>query len=177
MADAIAVWAERLLAAAALGRGQVSAYPRLRRVLTNTMWASQTKTLPREILGSSNGDPNQTYVTTQSPVLLGLRLEVQENTIPTPEEHAALEATVGAEAVTIVRDETGQTTAVWVCWQAVPDFYGSSARDRHYTIDYLTGTIRFGDGQSGRVPPPGRNNIRLYYQTGGAIAKNFCRRR
>jgi hypothetical protein len=147
--------------------------PRLRRVLTNTMWASQTKTLPREILGSSNGDPNQTYVTTQSPVLLGLRLEVQENTIPTPEEHATLEATVGAEAVTIVRDDTGQTTAVWVRWQAVPDFYGSSARDRHYTIDYLTGTIRFGDGQSGRVPPPGRNNIRLYYQTGGGDREEF----
>ncbi|MDV2996745.1 MAG: hypothetical protein N4J56_006450 [Chroococcidiopsis sp. SAG 2025] len=153
--------------------GKFRLKPRLRRVLTNTMWASQTTTLSPEILGSSSGDPNQTYVTTQSPVLLGLRLEVQENTIPTLEEQAALEAAVGAEVVTIERDPTGQTTAVWVRWQPVPDFYGSTARDRHYTVDYLTGTIQFGDGQAGRVPPPGRNNIRLSYQTGGGDREEF----
>lgn len=140
--------------------------PRLRRVLTNTMWASQTTTCS-EILGSSSGDPNQTYVTRQSPVLWGLRLEVRESTVPPPDEQAALEAAIGAEPVTIERDDTGQVTAVWVRWQPVPDFYGSSGRDRHYVINYLTGTIRFGDGQAGRVPAAGRNNIRLHYQTGG----------
>ncbi|MBD1873793.1 putative baseplate assembly protein [Nodosilinea sp. FACHB-131] len=147
--------------------------PQLRRVLTNTMWASQTTTRAGEILGSSSGEPHQTYVTTQSPVLAGLRLEIQEGSPPAAAEQADLEAALGPGAVTIERNETGQTTAVWVRWQLVTDFYRSTARDRHYTLDYITGTIQFGDGQAGRVPPQGRNNIRLHYQTGGGSGAAF----
>ncbi len=141
--------------------------PRVRRVLTNTLWASQTTTHSGEILGSGSGEPHQTYLTTQSPVLAGLRLEIQEVSPPAAAEQADLEAALGPGAVTIERNAMEQTTAVWVRWLPVPDFYSSTARDRHYTLDALTGTIRFGDGQAGRVPPQGRNNIRLHYQTGG----------
>lgn len=147
--------------------GEFSILPRLRQVLTNTMWASQTTTLTDEILGSSSGEPNQVYFATQSPVLPGLILEIQEGTLPTSEEQTDLEFTTE-------QDAQGQITAVWVQWQVVPDFYESNGRDRHYTIDYLTGRIQFGDGQSGKVPVQGRNNIRIgRYQTGGGDRGEF----
>jgi predicted phage baseplate assembly protein len=56
----------------------------------------------------------------------------------------------------------------------VPDFYGSKGRDRHYVLDHLTGEVRFGDGLSGLIPPPGVGNLRLTrYRTGGGVQGNL----
>jgi predicted phage baseplate assembly protein len=63
--------------------------------------------------------------------------------------------------------EREQPEEDWVPWEARPDLFESGPRDRHYTIDVLTGEIRFGDGSSGRIPPPGPNNVRITYRTGG----------
>jgi predicted phage baseplate assembly protein len=155
--------------------GQFRVPPRLRRLLTNTMWATQATTLKEEILGSSDGNPKQIFGTVQKPVLKGQQLEVQEAKIPSPEEHAVIRSLEGDDAVNIVRDETGQIEAVWVRWHNVRDFYGSGPHDRHYVLDRLTGEVQFGDGQFGMVPPQGRNNIRLsQYQTGGGTQGNLA---
>lgn len=155
--------------------GQFRIPPRLRRLLTNTMWATQATTLLDEILGSSDGNPKQIFGTVHKPVLKGQQLEVQEANIPSPEEHAVIKLLEGDDAVNIVRDETGQIEAVWVRWHNVRDFYGSGPRDRHYVLDRLTGEVQFGDGQYGMVPPQGRNNIRLsQYQTGGGTQGNLA---
>ena len=147
--------------------------PRLRRVLTNTTWATQATTVLNEILGSGTGEANQVFRSAQAPVLLGARLEVQELDLPSTQEHAALVAVVGEDAVSVVRDVTGQIDTVWVRWLPVSDFYGSGPRDRHYAIDYVTGEIRFGDGQHGLVPTAGRNNVRLaVYRTSGGVKGN-----
>lgn len=153
--------------------GEFRVEPRLRRLLTNTTWASQTTTIENENLGSSNGNPTQTFRTTNSPVLLGQRLEVQEREVLSPAEQSAIEQLEGADAVTILRDEAGHPEAVWVRWHEVSDFYSSGPRDRHYIINRLTGEVLFGDGQQGMVPPIGRNNIRMsLYQIGGGERGN-----
>jgi predicted phage baseplate assembly protein len=153
--------------------GEFRLEPRLRRLLTNTTWASQTTTIENENLGSSDGNPNQTFRTTNSPVLLGQRLEVKEQEVLSPAEQSAIEQLEGADAVTILRDEAGIPEAVWVRWHEVPDFYGSGLRDRHYTINRITGEVLFGDGQHGMVPPIGRNNLRMsLYQIGGGEQGN-----
>jgi predicted phage baseplate assembly protein len=142
--------------------------PQLRRLLTNTTWASQAMTLTEEELGSSDGNPNQTFSTSQAPVLLGQRLEVGEPQLLSPMEQAQIQTLEGDDAITLMQDESGQIERAWVRWHEVPDFYGSGARDRHYRTNHLTGEIYFGDGQQGMVPPLGRNNIRLsVYRTGG----------
>jgi hypothetical protein len=136
------VWAE--------GTFQVS--PRLQGLRTNTTWASQAVTLQQEILGSSNGNPDQLFHTTKAPVLEGQHLEVQERaTTPEPER---------------------QTAFTWVAWQPQPDFHGSGPQDRHYVINALTGEVRFGDGMQGKIPPQGRNNVCLTYRTGGGQRGN-----
>lgn len=141
--------------------GEFRVKPRLRRILTNTIWASQTTTLPTEILGASNGNPSQTFRTTQSPILSDQVLEVQEQKIPPKEEQIEIEKLEGKEAITIERDETGEVETVWVRWHEVSDFYQSGSRDRHYIINHVTGEIKFGDGKYGMIPPQGRNNIRM----------------
>ncbi|HLK01352.1 MAG TPA: putative baseplate assembly protein [Streptosporangiaceae bacterium] len=111
--------------------------PRLRRVLLNTVWASQVSTIQNELLGSATADPGQAFTAAHAPVQPGQQLTVREQ---------------------------GDT---WTPWQAVPDFYQSLPQDRHYTIDPLAGLITFGDGSYGMIPPIGQNNIRLTYRTGG----------
>ncbi|MGL5061797.1 MAG: putative baseplate assembly protein, partial [Microcoleus sp.] len=157
-------------------RGQNDGYrvpPRLRRILTNTIWASQTTTLHDEILGGSNGNSNQIFRTVQSPILPCQQLEVQEQKIPPIEEQQEIKKLEGKAAITIERDEKGEVENVWVRWHEVADFYGSGRRDRHYKINRLTGEIQFGDGQYGLIPPQGRNNIRMKrYQTDGGTKGN-----
>jgi predicted phage baseplate assembly protein len=72
----------------------------------------------------------------------------------------------------VTLDVAGQPDEVWVRWHAVPDFYQSGTRDRHYTVDALTGEIRFGDGSFGMIPPQGQNNLRVTYRTGGGEQGN-----
>ena len=55
-------------------------------------------------------------------------------------------------------------------WHAVADLHASGPRDRHYVMDSLSGSVLFGDGQHGLVPPLGRDNVRMtrYRISGGA---------
>jgi len=153
-------------------RGAFPLPPRLRRILLNTTWAAQVATVGNEILGSSNGNPSQAFTTAQTAVQPGQQVLVRERERPTPTEEQALVAQEGVDAVTVTLDAAGQPDEIWVRWHAVPDFYQSSTRDRHYTVDALTGDIRFGDGSYGMIPPQGQNNIRVTYRTGGGEQGN-----
>ncbi|GGA02215.1 baseplate J/gp47 family protein [Okeania sp. KiyG1] len=146
--------------------GNFIAKPRLRRLLTNTIWAVQANTITEEILGSSNADPNQVFVANNTPILQGQQLEVEEGQIP-PE--------LESDQVKVIRDDIGEIEEVWVKWHQVDDFYTSGAGDRHYTLDRQTGEIQFGDGIVGMIPPLGRNNIRFsLYRTGGGEQGNIA---
>jgi predicted phage baseplate assembly protein len=64
-------------------------------------------------------------------------------------------------------------TETWVLWTEVADFFESSAKSRHYTIDRATGQIAFGDGISGMIPPVGKDGIKAFsYRTGGGRKGN-----
>lgn len=155
-------------------QGDFALPPRLRRLLTNTTWSRQAITRDYEIIGSSNGNLDQRFRTSQVPVLTGQHLEVQEPDPPSTAEQLVIEREEGGDAIAIQTDDTDQITEVWVRWHEVPDFYGSGPRDRHYLLDHLTGEVIFGNNQQGRVPPQGRNNIRMArYQTGGGRPGNL----
>lgn len=128
--------------------------PRLRGVALNTVMASHYTTVTEEVLGSSNGNPGQSFKTFRQPVLPGQQLEVLER-----------------------RPAANSTQPVplpaWTAWQEVSDFYGSAHDDRHYVVNRQTGEILFGNGQRGMIPPPGTRNVRLLaYRTGGGIGGN-----
>jgi predicted phage baseplate assembly protein len=149
--------------------GQSTPRAQLRAIRNDTMWASQQQSILHEVLGSGNGKPNQSYQTTQQPVLAGQRLEVLEPEAPTAIELAAL----GPAALRVAQPVTGQSPGVWVTWSEVPDFVASGPRDRHYVIDRVSGMVTFGDGQRGLVPPVARANLQLSYNAGGGRSGNL----
>ncbi|PSB34417.1 putative baseplate assembly protein [Stenomitos frigidus] len=147
--------------------------PRLQRVLTNTVWAIQATTHQDEILGSGTGDPNLMLHTLYTPVLPGQQLLVREPELPSAEELKEIKKLEGEDAIAIPKDASGQPEEIWVRWHEVSDFYGSGSRDRHYTLDRMTGEIRFGGEGQGLPPPVGRNNIRMAcYKSGGGSQGN-----
>jgi hypothetical protein len=153
--------------------GQYQVMPRLRRMLLNTIMAAQTTTIDNEILGSSDGRVNQKFRTTRASVLPGQRLIVREPEMPSAVEEERIIGDEGEDAIKIIADSTGRPREIWVRWHEVPDFYGSTPRDRHYVLDHLTGEISFGDGSRGLIPPAASGNILMArYRTGGGASGN-----
>jgi hypothetical protein len=145
--------------------GHFPVSPRLRRLLTNTTWARQAVTIRDEIVGSSDGNPGQRWPLAQQNILTGETIAIREPDMPPAEE-------IAPEQVTLVLDAAGDVTEIWVRWQEVADFHGSGPRDRHYVLDRITGTVLFGDGRHGMMPPTGQNNIRASYRSGGGERGN-----
>ncbi len=146
-----------------------SPMPALGRVATNTVWAANAHTTRLEVLGGSNAARSQTFRLSQAPVLDGQRIEVGE-----PEQPAAAELERSrreeGDALTVDADPR-RPPIYWLRWHAVADFWASGPRDRHYTFDAAGGTVTFGDGVNGMIPPRGAQNIRAaWYRAGGGAA-------
>lgn len=157
-----------------LDRGSFLLKPELERLYTNTVWAENRTTLREETLGSSNGQPGQSFTLSRVPVLAGQRLIVREDRL-TEEDRREILAEEGPDAIAEVRDEAGDLVETRVRWHPVAFFEFSGPRSRHYTIDRGTGQIVFGDGRRGFIPPPGSNNVLCeFYQVGGGEAGNVA---
>jgi hypothetical protein len=153
--------------------GEFGCPPDLTRVLLNTVPATHTVTMQNELLGSSNGKPNQSFRSARQPILRELQLEVREPDMPDVEEQERIRKCEGNDAITSVSDSQGRIEQIWVRWHAVDDWLSSTHRDRHFVVNRETGEIIFGDGTKGQIPPAGANNIRLRrYQTGGGSSGN-----
>jgi hypothetical protein len=153
--------------------GEYGSPPQLHRVLTNTTWATQARTIQNETLGSSNAEPNQIFRTAKAPVLPYQLIEIREPELPSAAERAVIEREEGADAITTLTDASGRPTEIWVRWHEMPDLYESGPRSRHYVLNRLTGEIHTGDGRRGLIPPRGRANVRArWYQAGGGPQGN-----
>lgn len=126
-------------------------------VLGGTVPATHAVFVSEEMLGTSTGDPGQTFHLDNTPVLA-----LQEG------EHVLVE-------------EKRDGDLVFVPWERVDDFSNSTRYDRHFTLDTATGEIRFGpsvrqpDGtvrQYGRVPEAGRRVRFSTYRYGGGAVGN-----
>ncbi len=58
-------------------------------------------------------------------------------------------------------------------WTGVDDLDASSPGDRHYVLDPAAGSISFGDGVHGKIPPVGGSNIMVTFSSGGGIRGNL----
>jgi uncharacterized phage protein gp47/JayE len=117
--------------------------------------ATQSAVQPTNIIGSSTGEPNQSFAIPSTPVVLDtLVIEVNEG-------------------------------AGWVTWSRVDSLLYdtaadgtvtlSSAEDRDYYVVFDendTCWVSFGDGTYGRIPPTAINNIRATWHIGGGSASN-----
>ncbi|MCP4654021.1 MAG: putative baseplate assembly protein [bacterium] len=110
----------------------------------NTVTARNLTTVRDELLGSSEGLPDQSFTFSRRPVRPdSLRLGTEKD---------------GAEPET---------------WQRVDDLLVSGPRDPHYVLNPTAGELRFGDGRHGRIPVAGSRIVAYEYRYGGGAAGNL----
>ncbi len=160
---------ERFWVRARLEQGGYVKPPRVKMVVTNAIDAFNHETVRGEILGSSDGSPLQQFKFLRSPLIDDEVIEVRERNKPPAEETVDL----GQDPVRPVKPEDPQNNEVWVRWKRVDSFFASGPRSRHYTLDYVSGMIGFGDGRRGMVPPEGKDAITsASYRIGGGALGN-----
>lgn len=142
--------------------------PAVQGVYPNTVWAQQVETIADEILSSSRGDKNILCRFSRIPVIAP-EIWINEGKYLPPEDRL----TIAPEDLREVQDDQGKIIETWVRWQPVPDFLDSGPRSRHCLIDGAEGTVVFGDGEYGLIPPIGRDNLTANYRTGGGVAGNI----
>lgn len=141
-----------------MGIGRFTRTPRLGRVAVSswggTVMATHAQKISREYLGQSDGTPGQRFFLQSLPLL---KREVGE--------HLLVQEAEGGEQ----------------SWTEVSDFSDSRPQDSHYTLDSVTGEVRFGpavrqrDGEIrcyGRIPERGAKLTFAGYRSGGGVAGN-----
>lgn len=68
--------------------------------------------------------------------------------------------------------EDGVLTRCWVEWPRLDRLETAGPGDRGYVLDPYAGTVTFGDGVHGRVPPQGERSIRVTAAAGGGLRGN-----
>ncbi|GAB3374124.1 hypothetical protein GCM10027431_26450 [Lysobacter rhizosphaerae] len=144
--------------------------PSIRGVYPNSVWVSAGETHRHEIVGLSDGSPNQVFRLAHSPVLDDtLELRVREPV--SDQEIAALKEADSNEVV----NDIGEWTGPWVRWRP-GDLAAARGTDRVFDFDASVGTIVFGDGRNGAIPPIGSDNIvAVRYRSGGGAAANLVK--
>jgi predicted phage baseplate assembly protein len=109
----------------------------------NTVPAENLSTVHDELVGVSEGHPDELFQLRRTPVVadtLDLRVSVEGE-----EER----------------------------WTRVDDLLGSGRDDPHYVLNPNSGEIRVGDREHGRIPPAGAEIVAVEYRFGGGRAGNL----
>lgn len=139
--------------------------PVIEGIFLNTQWATNVRTITREVLGSSSGTANQRLTFSRRPVL-SADVWVDELPVLSAKKRAAL-GEAEPDRIIEEHDASGELKRFWVRWEHVEDFLDSDGTARHYTLAEVGGAVTFGDGRHGAIPPAGENNVRADYSTGG----------
>ncbi len=86
---------------------------------------------------------------------------------------AEAEALVAGKTAHVVNDEAGLEKNLWVKWERTADFIDADSSSRRYIVNCTEGTITFGNGKHGKIPPASRfENILVKYKCGGGARTN-----
>ena len=144
--------------------------PVVRGLHPNAAWARNRRRVDGEVLGGSDGAVNQTFSVADPPVVES-EVWVDELTALSEGGRADLRER-WPDRTELETDAAGDPVAFWVRWDERSDLLDSAPEDRHYTLDSIAGTVSFGDGVRGKIPPRGTDNVRADYATGGGAAGN-----
>jgi predicted phage baseplate assembly protein len=140
--------------------------PQVAAVLTNTGNATQAVTFTGEVLGGSDGTPNQAFQVTNTPIV------VLDAPLPVTNSDGT-QVTVTSLQLTV---DEGQG---FMTWQQVDDFYPYGATDRVFTLNLNSGSLAFGSGEHGAIPTanltnPNANIVAQSYRSGGGSQGNVA---
>ena len=173
--------------------------PVIKRIYTNSTWATERRTLVNVSLGASNGAANQTFLFMQTPILEGEQIEVRELAGARANVEwrilarelaggdtrlmLAMERLLSKESpatdvqsgpLRLVRDRTRNVVEAWTTWKSRPFLYLSGPSDRDYAIDRARGVVLFGDGLYGRILPAGAQVRAAQVRVGGGTPGNVA---
>jgi predicted phage baseplate assembly protein len=117
--------------------------PEIDFIRPNGVPARNLATVRDELVGISDGRPDQPFQLRSTPVQPG--------------------------SLVLSIEAPGQEAEEW---QGRDDLLGSGARDQHYVLNANAGTIRFGNGIRGEIPVAGAEIIAKLYRYGGGQAGN-----
>jgi hypothetical protein len=137
----------------------------------NATEAIQSNLINDEQIGASNGTANQSFLTINSPII-EIDVWVREPSRPDDESMRKIEEEEPDLSLTEVTDNGPWQGEFWIHWHNVDDFDNTGSGDRHYRVDRRTGTIYFGNGNKGMIPPKGAANVKCSYRFGGGVAGN-----
>lgn len=106
----------------------------------------QGYTVPKEIVGTSTGLANQSFILNEYPVI--------------------------KDSISLMITESNGEVEEWT---RVEDFLGSSPTDKHFTVTIDAsdrGIINFGNGNSGKIPTVSHDGIVANYRVGGGERGN-----
>lgn len=161
---------------------------KIKGIYHNAIYAENLITVKNEVLGTSIGLSGQSFKMQHTPVSIGQQIWVRELDIPTNDEYTLLIAeSLGIkisdvnetirelfDGVRITNTIEGTVQDVYVRWVEVPDFINSTPLSRHYTLNRFSGEVIFGDGDKGKIPDSGRDNIIAgLYRYGGGTYGNI----
>lgn len=132
-------WLRCRLASPAYPAGLV---PEIDFIRANTVQVKNLTTVRQEILGISEGHPDQLFNISHTPVV--------------------------ADSLKLVTEVDSQEQT----WQQVDSLLRSDRDDLHYTLNPNKGEIRFGNGCQGQIPAAGATIIATEYRYGGGKAGN-----
>ncbi|WP_395018476.1 hypothetical protein [Dongia sp.] len=144
--------------------------PQIQAIYLNAAWASATETQAFERLGSSDGAPDRKIALARPPVRKdSLKLRIRESLSDEDIDQLRRNGTD-------VEAELHFWKGPWVLWKEVSNVADWGKHDRVYSLDDETGTITFGDGLRGMIPPIGTDNIVAEsYQKVGDVSANAVR--
>jgi hypothetical protein len=140
-----------------------SDWPKINGLWLNGVPVLQATTITQEVIGSSTGEPNQSFQLLNAPILPdSLELRVRESL--SAEEIERLRAIDAAAVLTDVPNLKG----AWVRWHRVDSLIDAAPGARVFLAD-ASGTLRFGTGEAGKLPLAAADNLRAFrYASGGA---------
>jgi hypothetical protein len=119
--------------------------PEIEFIRPNVAPAKNLATVRNELVGLSEGTPEQRFTLAHTPVFPG---------------------TLELVVVPPVEGEEPEL------WEKQEDLLASASQDRHYTLNPNSGEIRFGDGKRGQIPVASAEIIARVYRYGGGSRGN-----
>lgn len=146
--------------------------PILKAIIGNVIEITNKQTVSNEKHTVEAGKPNSGFKLINTPVI-DCDLWVNElGESPLPE----LEDLEKADKTNVRRetDSSGQLTAFYVKWQPISPSNKPPSDGRFYSLDCKSGSVRFGDGISGKIPSYGSDaGITVNYSYGGGSLGNL----
>ena len=143
--------------------------PTVREIETNTVTAIQLQRQPPQVFTTGVYEAEKTVYILNTPVQ-NCRVWLDERTQLTEDEAEDLAGRYPGRVRMEIEEH--ELVRCWILWERIDDLALAGPEDRVYVLDPYEGSIRFGDGRTGRVPPEGNRNIRVEYASGGGERGN-----